>query len=437
MNRQLSPSIGYIHAAARVFLILISICAGLFTAFAIETPSVVYAQTFCPRSPQPILTTSQGIIGSPRLNTTGRRVTFESSQDWVAGSNGDGNIEIFYSDITNLESATINPSATTVQLTDTDGDLFRGMSLSPAISGDGVYVLFASDDDPTDDETVLERENGQYELFIANLQNSNAISMSLVTNMGFPRVGTAMNPVFNTDGSRAVYLANNILHFDINTFSFPNLDGSTEVFLVEGDFANSGTLATTMLSNTSLTEFVGQPDISGDGTHVAYVYDPDLADQGEIGSRIRIVDTSTIPATIINVEEPTTGHQSQPQLNQDGSRIAYTVSQPAAGTSEVWFYDEQESLYRQISTGGYNLSPSISDEGSRVVYVRMDPTNQQHNIYLYNKANNSNTLLSNTTAYNEQPTISGDGTTIAFVGFANSISTFDNSGMGLYMAYCP
>ena len=124
-----------------------------------------------------------------------------------------------------------------------------------------------------------------------------------------------------------------------------------------------------------------------------------------------------------------------PSINSDGSRIAFESAEdflnPGGGTvglSNIWIYDTSTMTYTRVTSGTDadrdSTVPSISGDGTRVAFISdADLLNEgeigdnQYEVWLFDTDTMTLTRISTTTA-GRGPSggvvISGDGSTIAF-----------------------
>src|SRR4030095_7968625 len=95
---------------------------------------------------------------------------------------------------------------------------------------------------------------------------------------------------------------------------------------------------------------------------------------------------------------------------------------------EIFFYDTSTGSFTQVTntTTLNDLFPSISGDGTRIAFVSDSDLiggNADHNfeIFLYDAATNSLTQVTNTTGSNGPPSINAEGTLIAFSSDHNLI----------------
>lgn len=148
-------------------------------------------------------TTAPASNDAPSLSADGSRLVFRSSAD-LSGDNADGNAEIF------LFQA---GSAGFAQLTDTAALSANG---APALSADGLRVVFPSTADLTGDNA-----DGNSELFLLEIATGALTQITDTTDTTQPANNGSAS--INADGTRLVFTSNADL-------SGSNPDGSSEIF---------------------------------------------------------------------------------------------------------------------------------------------------------------------------------------------------------------
>jgi Tol biopolymer transport system component len=209
--------------------------------------------------------------------------------------------------------------------------------------------------------------------------------------------GGLTSAAISANGARVAFVSDRDLLGDSS-----NADRNGEIFLVD--------VATGVL--TQITHTVGgvtaDPQISGDGTRVAFVSDRDLLGDGSNADgqfEIFLFDTTTAtlsqltdspsanwqpalsadgmrvafaggPALQLFLLDIATGAVTQltelpfsigtPVINADGTRIAF-VSDDGSGTDEVFLFDTGTDTLSQITDSRHSTVVSISADGTRLV----------------------------------------------------------------------
>jgi Tol biopolymer transport system component len=141
------------------------------------------------------------------------------------------------------------------------------------------------------------------------------------------------------------------------------------------------------------------------------------------------------------------GASENPKISANGRYVVYDslaenlTTGPGNASEDVFLYDRHTDTTRVISDGGgVNGNPSISADGSWIAYFTsndgLDPldNNGRWDVYLYELATKEHTLVSmtpgggNLAAGASSPSISADGQRVAWVASGDDASPLDNNG---------
>ncbi len=229
-------------------------------------------------------------------------------------------------------------------------------AVAPAISQDGSRIAFASKDDP-----LGTNPDGNSEIFLFDgaklIQVTNTSPGSLgdrVTNGNF-------QPSISDDGRFIAFSSNRDL-------ASQNADTNLEIFVYD---ATANTFS--QLTNSSGIVGCSDAKISGDGSTVAFIRDPgtspsaarDLVKQPRVGP-----GSPTVLAAGVQSLAMTYGRA----ISDDGLRVVYSA-QTATNTTQVFLFDGRTGgVNRQITSLGARvtevpLHPTISGDGSRIAFA--------------------------------------------------------------------
>ncbi|HEX8889469.1 MAG TPA: hypothetical protein VF779_09845, partial [Pyrinomonadaceae bacterium] len=296
----------------------------------------------------------------------------------------------------------------------------EGININPSLSGDGRRIAFESTED-------LAHTGGtdHFRAIRADFSSDPAV----FTQMAGTR---APAPGISQDGSRIAFAAKDD---PLGT----NADGNSEIFLYDGATLKQITNTTPVDASTRVRDGNFEPSLTDDGRFIAFSSNRNLANQNSDGNlEIFIFDTSTNTFTQLTNTVGTIG-ASDAKISGDGSRIAYIRDNGASAST-------QRDLILQDRTGGttrilasnvtniaFTYGRAISDDGTRVVYSA-DVTTDSSQVFLFdgrtsNTTRQITTLGARTTEVPLHPTISGDGSRIAFATrrTVTGISNSDNS----------
>jgi uncharacterized repeat protein (TIGR01451 family) len=245
---------------------------------------------------------------------------------------------------------------------------------APGISQDGSIIAFASKDNP-----LGTNADGNSEIFLFDgttlrqITNTTPVSASERTRQG------NFQPSLTDDGRFIAFSSNRNL-------ANQNADGNFEIYIFD-------TASSTFAQLTNAAGTVGATDakISGNGSRVAYIRDNnalpavqrDLVLQGRTDGTIRVLAGGVINLAL------TYGRA----ISDDGLRIAYSAD-IAANSSQVFLFDGRiTNSTRQITALGVRetevpLHPTISGDGTRIAFATRRPvpsagTNSDNSVELY------------------------------------------------------
>jgi uncharacterized protein (TIGR03437 family) len=252
-------------------------------------------------------TPEQAVSLNPSLSDDGRVVVFESSANFFSGGLNDA----FHAIRVDVRG---DPPVFV--------DLARTRIVSPALSGNGSIVAFASSED-----LVGENFDRNSEIF-------------LLTGSGLKQLTYTMD-VLNL--SPSITAKGGLVAFT----------SGENLFIYD-----------TRNNNLShLAENASNPKISGDGSRVYYQRNSDLLTIA-LRSNIKRIVATDVPKLSL-----TTGRA----VSHDGMRLVYSAA-PVENQSQVFLFDARENTNRQLTQLGSRstdvpLLPTISGDGKRVAFA--------------------------------------------------------------------
>jgi hypothetical protein len=405
----------------------------------------------------------QSVLSSTAaISLTGRYVAFGSDADNLVANDTNGYRDVFVRDL--ILGTNILVSA------DTNGLPAAGVSSEQSISSNGQYVVFSS----SAADLVPGDTNNSVDVFERNLQNGTTTLVSVNMNGTGPGNNNSYSPAVSGDGQFVLFQSQsqNLAPGSFGTF-YPNLflrdmqlgtnyaltattgigvtsaamtpDGNYVAFI--GSIADGSTglyvwnsqLASLVYTNTTAT--FTQVAISPDGQRLAYSTATGLF----IADRANPTNNATIATGSFNAS------QWGGTFSADGSLfVFYTsaalVAADSNGVNDIYLYDVLAKTNLLISqnlsgTGagdGPSDSPVISPDNRFVAYrsaadnLVPGDNNGVPDVFIYDRTAGSTTLLTasqtgNSSASNRSllPQFSGDGQTLVFESAASDLVTND------------
>ena len=292
-----------------------------------------------------VTNTTGGLTREVSISSDGSRVAFISNRN-LTGSNADLNLEVFFYD-----AGTSAITQVTNTLTSPPAPPGSGFQSSPAISGNGLKIAFLSTSNITGNDSDNNLELYLYHnnppSHIEQLTNTTSNLVVQFSPIGISSTGGELNFLHagnltghNADGNVEVYR----WHFQddfhqvtqttgggFESFTSPSMksDGSLYAFSstrnLEGTnpggdheiFLQQGSLFTAVTENNGPWLRKTWPDLSSNGTHIAFQGDRNIV-RYDIASNEFTTVASTPPA----IPPGLTGSR-RPSISADGSRITF------------------------------------------------------------------------------------------------------------------
>ncbi len=307
----------------------------------------------------------------------------------------------------------------------------EGVNLNPSISGDGRIVAFESTEDVAG--------AGGTDHFRAIRVNVGVDPATLFQMAG----SRAVAPAISQDGSRIAFASKDD---PLGT----NPDGNSEIFLFDG----AKLIQITSTSPGSLSDRVTngnfQPSISDDGRFIAFSSNRDLVSQNADGNlELFVYDTTASTFSQLTNSSGIVGF-TDAKISGDGSTVASIrdngttasaardlVKQSRAAGSSITV------LAASVQSLAMTYGRAISDDGQRVVYSGQTATNTTQVFMFDGRLGGVNrqitSLGARVTEVPLHPTISGDGSRIAFAARRSVTGAASNSdgGVELYVYDLP
>ncbi|MFK5957003.1 MAG: hypothetical protein QM477_11230 [Planctomycetota bacterium] len=329
-------------------------------------------------------TTAMGSSSMGSISETGTWIAFESTASNLVALDSNGQKDIFVRDLSSATTELISVTSGGVQANST--------SFHASISGDGRYVVFQS----WASNLVSNDLNGWQDVFLHDRQLGTTICLS-VDASGVPGNGFSTDAQISTDGFFIAFTSssNNLVAGDTN----------------------------------------GLPDV--------FVYDLVLGTL-ELGSR----DSNGVQAS---------ASSGAPSLSADGRFLAFEsfatnlVGGDTNNFSDVFLRDRQTGITERISISssgaqglGNSFAPSVSADGNRIAFrsvaenLAFNDTNLVSDVLIHDRSSGATELVSISSLGlqarwgNEHPSISNDGSLVAFQAIDGFVSADSDGTEDIY-----
>lgn len=292
---------------------------------------------------------------------------------------------------------------------------------------------------------VPEDANGTYDVYLQDLESG------LVTRISAGNRASYFASL-SSDGNRIAYAS------DATDLVPGDTNGRRDIFLHDraGGTTTRISLASTGAQSTGTSTF---PVITADGGQVVFVSDGKLVPEKTTSAVDVFVRDLTAGTTTLLTRGLTgnggNGASSTPALTGDGRYVAFVsaatnlVPGDTNGAADVFVLDRDTATLERVSTGpggvqgnGACSQPSISDDGRLVAYDSIarnlvpGDANLKRDVFLRDRGTGSTARVSVSSAGAEgngdssQPTLSRDGTLLAFASSASNLVASDGNGLG-------
>jgi WD40-like Beta Propeller Repeat len=374
-----------------------------------------------------------GDSGPPRLSADGRFTAFVSAASNLVAGDSNGFDDIFVHDAVT--------GTTTRASVASNGAQPNADSSSPAISGDGRFVVFLSQAT----NLVAGSSNGGMNVFLRDLTTRRTTCVNL-TPTGAQSAQGASDPAISLDGNSIAFtsFASDLVSDDTNGLSDVFVMNRQTHAIERASLSFSGAQTTT--GNSS------QPSLSADGRFVAFIStDPNMTPGSNANANVYLRDR--VEGTTVIVSRTGGGLSANrdcaaPAISADGRFVAF---QSAAtnidgsgngATNGVFIYDVQAHQVERVSLApGTNgipttdcLAPSVSSDGRFVAFYFNDTGNDQNTIWVRDRT------LAATAAIDpagigfaradgtSRPSISADGSLVGFASDSDTLVDNDLNG---------
>ncbi len=370
---------------------------------------------------------AEGDSGSqnPSLSSDGRYVAFESyATNLVVGdTNGTSDIFVYDRTLDTIERVSLN----------SEGEENVENVQASGISGDGRFVTFT-----TSGLLLPENTEGVSNVFVYD-RDLDELEFVSKTDLGVEGNTDSYKPSISSDGRYVAFesSATNLVADDTNgyrdVFIYDRTNDTIErvSFTLEGEERDSPSNA---------------PSISNDGRYVTY--DAQLGDSDSY--RIFLYDRDTDSTEVISLsgeeELGNIGFTSNSHISADArfvvfiSRSTNLTEDVVNGNGAVFLRDRTLGTtaligIEYVEGNGYAGDVALSADGQHVVYSAYDESEENLHVYRYDTETNTELLITEgvggadgyTNA--DSPTISNDGSIIAFTSENTDLVAGDTNGV--------
>lgn len=282
---------------------------------------------------------------------------------------------------------------------------------SPAISQDGSRLAFSSTDDP-----LGTNPQGNAEIFFYDESGLSQLTETAPDDSSRRATEGCFQPSISDDGMLIAFSSNRDL-------TGANTDRNFEIFMFDARTRD-------FMQLTESTGITGATDakLSGDGSHIAYLLDRLSGhDSASTKRDIMLFDRASLTSQLVAGAVDDAAFTYGRAISDDGARFVYAAT-TGTNARQVFLYDGRNHLpRRQLTTLGSRaldvpLHPTISGDGSRVAFAtrrRVTDANTDASVelYLYDIPTNSLTRITNAPSGATGEVVSSlndDGSAVAF-----------------------
>jgi Tol biopolymer transport system component len=325
-----------------------------------------------------------------------------------------------------------------------DGTLGNGWSHSPDISGDGRYVVFASNAS----NLVTGDTNGTVDVFLHDRQTGETSRIS-VDSDGDQVIWDSNRPVISGDGRYVAFRS-------LGDFESGLVTEGYDLFLKDRQ-TGEVTLVSATYDGSLNIDNAQDPFISATGDYILFWSYGDMfvADDDNDASDVFFYDRQADELSLVSVSSD--GEQGNmdsevASVTSDGRYVAFDsqasnlVAGDINGLFDIFLHDRQTGETTRISNGlggaqtnGDSKHPMISADGRYIVFTSIasnlvaNDTNGKYDIFVYNRETEEISLVSvskagvqgNDTSYFSD--VSADGQHIAFQSQASNLVADDDN----------
>jgi len=379
-----------------------------------------------------------GPSGPVSISADGRFVAFAAHTLLFPGGVGSAGVDvqqIFVRDLLNQTTELVSVAA--------DGTAGNGNSLVPSISGDGRLVAFASSA-----TNLIAGGSSQQQIFIRDRATGTTEIASVASNGAQGNFGSS-RPVISGNGL--------VVAFESSATNLVAGSTGSQIFVRDRVFGKTDLVSANALTGGPGNAASRVPAINADGHYVAFQSDAtNLVATGSTSGRLYFVRdrlTRTTSVVDVAVDGPAAAGVSvnPPSLSADGRFVAYDLTHTQlvgapAFFGPVFVLDRLTGTKEVVSVSSNGAqrtgdAPSISGDGRFVAFSSFDTdlvaidTNNRRDVFLRDRISRTTELLSVSSAGGQatqssfQPSVSADGSFVAFLSDANNLATVDTNNL--------
>ncbi|WP_158284558.1 ELWxxDGT repeat protein [Azospirillum sp. TSO35-2] len=376
---------------------------------------------------------------SPVLSGDGTKAVFVSHSSNLVDDDATPNeLDIYLKDIKTGQITLVNRTQT--------GKQVIGWLSAATISDDGTKVAFSS----YTDDLPPSNNNGFYDLYVKDL-TTGAVTLASRAVDGGDANGSSFAAALSADGTKVAFLsqASNLVTGDTN--------GWGDIF-VKDLTTGKTTLVSQAMDGSPGDGPSSNPAISADGTKIAFSSSADDLVAGDSNGREDIFVRDLTTGKTILASRTAAGRQASgvlgiPSISDDGTKLVFSSNDDdlapddGNGTDDVFLKDLVTGKLTLISRdqdglpgNGQSILPTISGDGTRVAFtsvaalVPKDGPVSAYDIYVKDLTTGAMILASETgdgvqaNGSSFGGVISADGSHVGFQSFAENLSPDDANG---------
>ncbi len=299
--------------------------------------------------------------GNAAISNDGRYVAFSSGASNLVSGDINGVGDIFVRDRQTGLTTRVSIDSSGLEANGENSDVYL------AISGDGRYVVFASEAT----NLVSGDTNNVQDIFVHDSQTGQTRRVSVASN-GAEANGSSAAVDISADGRYVTFssAATNLVTGDTN--------GKADIFVYDLQMGST-TRVSVNTSGSEADRGGGDPAISGDGRYVVFLsnsgnLDP-RADETALKDLVYVHDRQIGQTTLASVYSEggimTVGLLDQPAISRDGRYVAFSFYDKGDnnGILHIWVRDLQTGTSNKIESGNTSSGgASLSANGSIVAF---------------------------------------------------------------------